>query len=223
MSPINFYRKCSQKFLKYSLTVIIKLAYKYLKPFSIINRDMFHKWSKKKMHKDANQWLLSNDTLKKENFKVEKVKKLDSFWRRKLIAKLLLQFFNFFFFWQEKENFMFFIHWFKSGWVRKNAGYIEKYMFFAGKLRKMWVTPTQCGWVLIYGCGSKRPCSQWFYQVNPVLSLINICRFYFAMNLSLIYFIFVSLSLSLSLLHFLNKSYSYNFKTFSGLNKRSED
>ena len=31
------------------------------------------------MHKDANQWLLSNDTLKKENFKVKKVKKLDSF------------------------------------------------------------------------------------------------------------------------------------------------
>ena len=67
------------------------------------------------MHKDANQWLLSNDTLKKENFKVEKVKKLDSFWRRKLIAKLLLQFFNFFFFLQEKDNFMFFMHCFKSG------------------------------------------------------------------------------------------------------------
>lgn len=68
------------------------------------------------MHKNPNQWLLSNETLKKENFKIKKVKKLDSFCRRKLIAKLLLQFFNdFFFFWQEKDNFMFFMHWFKSG------------------------------------------------------------------------------------------------------------
>lgn len=57
------------------------------------------------MHKDANQWLLSNETLKKENFKVKKVKKLDSFWRRKLIAKLLLQFFNFFFFLARKREF----------------------------------------------------------------------------------------------------------------------
>ena len=68
------------------------------------------------MHKNPNQWLLSNETLKKENFKIKKVKKLDSFCRRKLIAKLLLQFFNdFFFFLQEKDNFMFFMHCFKSG------------------------------------------------------------------------------------------------------------
>ena len=68
------------------------------------------------MHKNPNQWLLSNETLKKENFKIKKVKKLDYFCRRNY-AKLLLQFFNdfFFFFWQEKDNFMFFMHWFKSG------------------------------------------------------------------------------------------------------------
>lgn len=221
MSPINFYRKCSQKFPKYSLTVIIKLAYKYLKPFSIINRDMFQKWSKRKMHKNPNQWLLSNETLKKENFKIKKVKKLDSFCRRKLIAKLLLQFFNdFFFFCKKKIILCFLCIGLKVGELDRMR-VISKNIFCAGKLRKMWVTPTQCGWVLKYGCGTKRPCSQWFYQVNPVLSLINVCRFYFAMNLSLIYFIFVSLSLSL--LHFLSKSYSHNFKTFSGLNKRSED